>query len=137
MLTASCVAVPRPTLRATHARHPARDSGREPEPAISASGLPGLLSLEWCPLSFLKARVLEGLVAATYTRNRGRILEGVNQKLDKLRLLFRHCAELQLLDQRRYEHALREIDEIGLVGSRARRARRCAERLATGPSPSR
>ena len=81
--------------------------------------------------------MLEGLVAATHTRNRGRILEGVNQKLDKLRLLFRHFAKLQLLDQRRYEHALREIDEIGLVGSRARRARRSAERLAIGPSPSR
>ena len=63
--------------------------------------------------------MLEGLVAATHTRNRGRILEGVNQKLDKLRLLFRHFAKLQLLDQRRYEHALREIDEIGLVGARA------------------
>src|SRR3984893_16564313 len=33
--------------------------------------------------------VLEGLVEATYTRNRGRILDSVNLKLDKLRLLFR------------------------------------------------
>jgi 23S rRNA-intervening sequence protein len=61
--------------------------------------------------------VLEGLVEATYTRNRGRILEAVNLKLDKLRFLFRLSAELQLLDQRRYEHASRGIDEIGrLVG---------------------
>jgi hypothetical protein len=29
--------------------------------------------------------VLEGLVEATYTRNRGRLLEAVNLKLDKLR----------------------------------------------------
>jgi RNA-directed DNA polymerase len=38
-----------------------------------------------------------------HTRNRGRILEVVNLKLDKLRLLLRLSAELQLLDQRRYE----------------------------------
>jgi hypothetical protein len=61
--------------------------------------------------------VLEGLVEATYTRNRGRVLEAVNLKLDKLRFLFRLSTELQLLDQRRYEHASRGIDEIGrLVG---------------------
>jgi hypothetical protein len=30
--------------------------------------------------------VLEGLVEATYCRNRGRLLEAVNLKLDKLRL---------------------------------------------------
>jgi 23S rRNA-intervening sequence protein len=61
--------------------------------------------------------VLEGLVEATYTRNRGRMLEAVNLKLDKLRFLFRLSCELQLLDQRRYEHAARGIDEIGrLVG---------------------
>ena len=61
--------------------------------------------------------VLEGLVEATYTRNRGRILEAVNLKLDKLRFLFRLSTELQLLDQRRYEYASRCIDEIGrLVG---------------------
>ena len=61
--------------------------------------------------------VLEGLIEATYTRNRGRILEAVNLKLDKLRFLFRLSTELQLLDQRRYEHASRGIDEIGrLVG---------------------
>jgi hypothetical protein len=61
--------------------------------------------------------VLEGLVEATYTRNRGRVLEAVNLKLDKLRFLFRLSTELQLLDQRRYEHASRCIDEIGrLVG---------------------
>ena len=61
--------------------------------------------------------VLEGLVEASYTRNRGRVLEAVNLKLDKLRFLFRLSTELQLLDQRRYEHASRCIDEIGrLVG---------------------
>jgi hypothetical protein len=61
--------------------------------------------------------VLEVLVEATYTGNRGRIVEALNLKLDKLRFLFRLSTELQLLDQRRYEYASRCIDEIGrLVG---------------------
>jgi hypothetical protein len=95
--------------------------------------------------------VLEGFIEATYTGNRGRILEAVKISskysqvvrysresgnpgtgasmvaLDprffagvtsaKLRLLFRLSTELQLLDQRRYEHASRGIDEIGrMVG---------------------
>ena len=61
--------------------------------------------------------VLEGLVEATYTRNRARMLEAVNLKLDKLRFLFRLSCELQLLDWRRYKHAAHGIDEIGrLVG---------------------
>lgn len=61
--------------------------------------------------------VLDGLVEATYTRSRGRLLETVNLRLDKLRLLLRLAHELELLDHRRYEHAARGIDEIGrLVG---------------------
>jgi hypothetical protein len=51
------------------------------------------------------------------TNSRGRLLEAVNLKLDKLRLLLRLTHELQLLDHRRYEHAARGVDEIGrLVG---------------------
>jgi hypothetical protein len=61
--------------------------------------------------------VLEGLVEATYTRNRVPVLRAVNLKLEKLRLLFRLAADLQILDLRRYEHAARTIEEIGrLVG---------------------
>jgi hypothetical protein len=61
--------------------------------------------------------VLEGLVEATYSRNRGPVLRAVNLKLEKLRLLFRLASDLQILDLRRYEHAARSIDEIGrLVG---------------------
>ena len=61
--------------------------------------------------------VLEGLVEATYTRNRVPVLRVVNLKLEKLRLLFRLAADLKILDMRRYEHAARSIDEIGrLVG---------------------
>ena len=61
--------------------------------------------------------VLEGLVEATYTRNRMPVLRAANLKLEKLRLLFRLAIDLQVLDLRRYEQAARAIDEIGrLVG---------------------
>ncbi len=61
--------------------------------------------------------VLEGLVEATYSRNRVPTLATVNIRLNKLRLLFRLATELHLVDHRRYEHAARSIDEIGrLVG---------------------
>lgn len=61
--------------------------------------------------------VLEGLIEATYTRNRAPVLRAVNLKLEKLRLLFRLATDLQILDLRRYEHAARHLDEIGrLVG---------------------
>jgi hypothetical protein len=57
--------------------------------------------------------VLEGLIEATYTRNRSRLLELVNLRLDKLRFLFRLANELKVLDLRRYEHAARSLDDIG------------------------
>jgi hypothetical protein len=61
--------------------------------------------------------VLERLVEATYTRARRPALLAANLGLEKLRLLFRLAAELRHLDQRRYEHAARSLDEVGrLVG---------------------
>jgi hypothetical protein len=61
--------------------------------------------------------IIEGLVEATFTRNRLPVLRAVNLELEKLRLLFRLAADLKFLDPRRYEHAARAIDEIGrLVG---------------------
>ena len=61
--------------------------------------------------------VLERLIEATYTRNRRPMLIEANLGLQKLRILCRMANELQHLDHRRYEHAAREIDEVGrLVG---------------------
>jgi hypothetical protein len=61
--------------------------------------------------------VLERLIEATYTRARERALADANLGLEKLRFLFRLCADLRYLDLRRYEHAARTLDEIGrLVG---------------------
>ena len=67
---------------------------------------------------------LERLVEATFTRNRGRLLDRVNVALDKLRLLLRLAKELGYLDLRRYEHAARRLDEVGRLVGGWRRAHR-------------
>lgn len=62
--------------------------------------------------------VLEELIEATYTRERRGHLARANLGLEKLRHFFRLAVELKHLDNRRYEHAARSIDEIGrLVGA--------------------
>ena len=70
---------------------------------------------------------LEKLVEATFSRNRGRLLDQVNVDLDKLRLLLRLAKELGHLDPRRYEHAARRLDEVGRLVGGWRRAHRDAE----------
>jgi len=71
--------------------------------------------------------IIEGLVEATYTRNRLPVLRAVNLKLEQLRYLFRLATDLKFLDARRYEHAARAIDEIGrLVGGWLRLSRAAA-----------
>lgn len=61
--------------------------------------------------------VFERLIEATYSKARERALSDANLGLEKLRFLFRVCAELHYLDLRRYEYAARSLDEIGrLVG---------------------
>ena len=61
--------------------------------------------------------VLERLVEATYTRDRRRHLAAANLGIEKLRFLCRLARDLGHLDERRYEHAARSLDETGrLVG---------------------
>jgi hypothetical protein len=57
--------------------------------------------------------VLEGLIEATYTKNRERLLNRVNLAIEKLRFLVRLSVDLKCLDTRRYEFAARNLDEIG------------------------
>ena len=57
--------------------------------------------------------VLESLINATYTRQRGHHLARANLGLEKLRFLFRLAHDLRHLDPRRYEHAARCLDETG------------------------
>ena len=54
---------------------------------------------------------LERLVEATFTRNRGRLLDRVNVDLDKLRLLMRLSKDLGHLDTRRYAEKYRGSGE--------------------------
>ena len=71
--------------------------------------------------------VLESLIDATYTRQRGHHLARANLGLEKLRFLFRLAHDLRILDHRRYEHAARRLDETGRsVGawSKAHRAKK-------------
>jgi hypothetical protein len=61
--------------------------------------------------------VLDALIAATYTRARDNKLSDANLGLERLRFFMRLSCELRLIDNRRYEHAARSIDEVGrLVG---------------------
>ena len=60
--------------------------------------------------------VLERLVEATYTRDRRRHLAAA-MGIEKLRFLCRLGKDLGHLDERRYEHAARALDETGrLIG---------------------
>ena len=61
--------------------------------------------------------MIEGLIEATYTRDRGPVLARVNLLIEKLRYLVRLAKDLKHLDLKRYEFAARSLDEIGrLVG---------------------
>ena len=60
--------------------------------------------------------ILESLIEATYSRSRDRQLGQANLGLEKLRFLFRLAKDLHNIDDRRYEHAARSIDELGKVG---------------------
>lgn len=61
--------------------------------------------------------VLEHLIEATFTRARLTALQQANLGLEKLRVMIRLAHELHHIDSRRYEHAARQIDEVGrLIG---------------------
>ena len=68
--------------------------------------------------------VLEGLIEANYRRERLPILVQVNLNLEKLRFLFRLASDLHCMDLRRYEFAVRQLDEVGrMVGGWMKAAR--------------
>ena len=57
--------------------------------------------------------IIEDLVEARYTADRQACLRRANLRLEKLRVLLRLCHSLRYLDYRRYEFAMREINETG------------------------
>ena len=63
--------------------------------------------------------VLEQLIDATYGRERAGALRTANLGIEKLRHLVRLAFDLRHLDERRYEYAARELDNIGRrIGAR-------------------
>ena len=58
-------------------------------------------------------QVLDTLIEAAYSRERGALLRRANLDLEKLRFWVRLAKDLKLLDFKRYEHASRLIDELG------------------------
>ena len=57
--------------------------------------------------------LLEGLVAARYATAKLERLEPLNARLDLLRLQIRLLHNFQLIDDRRYEHVARLVEEVG------------------------
>lgn len=64
-------------------------------------------------LQSLALDLMELLVEAQYRKAPRAELQRANLLLEKQRLLWRVAYNLRLADVRRYEHAAREIDEIG------------------------
>ncbi len=55
---------------------------------------------------------------APFARDRTKPLAAANLAIEKLRHLFRLAFTLKCVDERRYEHAARSLDEIGhLIGA--------------------
>lgn len=57
--------------------------------------------------------IVEDLVEARYSRDKQSLLKRVNLRLEKLRVLLRLCHQLQYLPHQGYEHAARELNQVG------------------------
>jgi hypothetical protein len=64
-------------------------------------------------LQSLALRTVEDLVEATYTRSPTAVLQRANIGLEQQRVLVRVAYNLRHLDVKRYEFAVRKLDEIG------------------------
>jgi hypothetical protein len=56
---------------------------------------------------------LDTLIEAVYTKDRNALLRKLNLNLEKLRYQTRLAKDLQALSMKKYEHAAREINELG------------------------
>jgi len=76
---------------------------------------------------------LERLIEATFDRDRQKPLAAANLNIEKLRHLFRLAFNLQCLDERRYEHAARQLDDIGrMIGGWKKQAAGYEARAVSG-----
>jgi len=65
-------------------------------------------------LQTLALRVVEELVEAAYTKSPSAILKRINIGLEQQRVLIRVAYNLRHLDVKRYEFAVRKLDDIGI-----------------------
>lgn len=80
--------------------------------------------------------LLEGLVAARYANAKLEHLEPLNARLDLLRLQIRLLHTFQLIDDRRYEHVARLVEEVGRqLGGWISQQRRQGQDTGTRLSP--
>ncbi len=64
-------------------------------------------------INHLALDLVEDLVEARYSSKKHAILQRANLRLEKLRLLLRLAHKLRYLDYKRYEYAMKSINEIG------------------------
>lgn len=78
--------------------------------------------------------VLEGLVDASHLRDKRAVLAGINLKLERLRYLIRMSKDLEILSLGKYEHAARQINEVGaMLGGWMKQQRSREQVTETGP----
>lgn len=64
-------------------------------------------------INSLALDIVEDLVEARYSRNKQVILQRINLRLEKLRVLLRLCHKLKYLSHQSYELSARSLNEIG------------------------
>jgi len=57
--------------------------------------------------------ITQDLAVARYASCKADLLNTINLKLDQLRILLRMTHDLEYLDNKGYQHAARQIDEVG------------------------
>ena len=64
-------------------------------------------------LTNLSLQMVEDLVEARYSKNKGPVLRRANMNLEKIRILMRICFELRFFSRKAYEHSSFLINEVG------------------------
>jgi hypothetical protein len=57
--------------------------------------------------------VLESLIDATFSKSKRRALQQANLNLEKIRYLIRLSYDMKYINDRKYEHAAHQINDIG------------------------
>ena len=57
--------------------------------------------------------VMEGIIEAIYTKDRSHILESLNLRIEKLRVMFRISYRRKYISRTQYEHVSEILDETG------------------------